>query len=83
MISDLIPFLGISAIVIVVPGPDTVLTIRNTLVGGRRGGSLTALGVSAGQAVWALATSVGLAALLAASEPAFAALRLAGAGYLS
>jgi threonine/homoserine/homoserine lactone efflux protein len=83
MIDDLIPFLGVSAIVIVVPGPDTVLTIRNTLVGGRRGGSLTALGVSTGQAVWALATSVGLAALLAASEPAFAALRLAGAGYLA
>jgi threonine/homoserine/homoserine lactone efflux protein len=83
MIGDWISFLGVSAVVIVVPGPDTVLTIRNTLAGGRRGGSLTALGVSTGQAVWALATSVGLAALLAASEPAFAALRLAGAGYLA
>jgi threonine/homoserine/homoserine lactone efflux protein len=75
-------FLGISALVIVTPGQDTALTIRNSLVGGRRGGVQTAVGVSLGQAVWALATSIGVAALLRASEPAFLALRLVGAAYL-
>jgi threonine/homoserine/homoserine lactone efflux protein len=75
-------FLAIALIVIVTPGPDTALTIRNTLLGGRRAGILTALGVSTGQAVWAIATSLGLAALLAASEPAFVALKLFGAAFL-
>jgi threonine/homoserine/homoserine lactone efflux protein len=75
-------FLVIAAIVIVTPGPDTALTIRNTLLGGRRAGVHTALGVSTGQAVWAVATSFGVAALLAASEPAFRALKLLGAAYL-
>jgi threonine/homoserine/homoserine lactone efflux protein len=75
-------FLVVAAIVIVTPGPDTALTIRNTLLGGRRAGVHTALGVSTGQALWALATAFGVAALLAASEPAFKALRLAGAAYL-
>ena len=75
-------FLAVSLLVIVTPGQDTALTIRNTLAGGRRSGIFTAAGVSAGQAVWALATSIGLAALLVASEPVFAALRLAGAAYL-
>jgi threonine/homoserine/homoserine lactone efflux protein len=75
-------FLAIAAIVIVTPGPDTALTIRNTLLGGRRAGVHTALGVSTGQALWALATSFGVAALLAASEPAFRALKLLGAVYL-
>jgi threonine/homoserine/homoserine lactone efflux protein len=75
-------FLVVAAIVIVTPGPDTALTIRNTLLGGRRAGVHTALGVSTGQALWALATAFGVAALLAASEPAFKALRLAGATYL-
>ena len=75
-------FLAISALVIVTPGQDTALTIRNSLLGGRRDGVLTAAGVSAGQAVWALATSLGLAALLVAFEPAFVALKLAGAAYL-
>ena len=67
---------------IVTPGPDTALTIRNTLLGGRGGGVATAFGVVTGQAVWALATSVGVAALLVASEPAFMALKLVGAAYL-
>jgi threonine/homoserine/homoserine lactone efflux protein len=75
-------FLLVSALVIVTPGQDTALTIRNSLLGGRRAGIFTAAGVSTGQLVWAAATSVGLAALLSASEPAFLALRLAGAAYL-
>lgn len=82
MIAHLAAFLGVSALVIVTPGQDTALTIRNSLLGGRRGGVFTAFGVSLGQALWALATSAGLAALLAASEPAFLAVRLVGAAYL-
>jgi threonine/homoserine/homoserine lactone efflux protein len=79
---ELLAFLGISALVIVTPGQDTALTIRNTLAGGRRSGIGTALGVSTGQAAWTVAASAGVAALLVASEPAFLALKLAGAAYL-
>jgi threonine/homoserine/homoserine lactone efflux protein len=82
MAAELLAFLGVSALVIVTPGQDTALTIKNTLAGGRRAGVLTALGVSSGQAVWTVAASAGLAALLVASEPAFLALKLAGAAYL-
>jgi threonine/homoserine/homoserine lactone efflux protein len=80
--AQLAAFVAVAVVVIVTPGQDTALTIRNTLSGGRRAGVLTALGVSAGQAVWTLATSAGLAALLVASEPAFVALKLIGAAYL-
>jgi threonine/homoserine/homoserine lactone efflux protein len=79
---DLIAFLAVAAVVIATPGPDTALTIRNTLVGGRRGGLFTALGVAVGQAIWTVAASAGVAALIVASEPAFAAVKLAGAAYL-
>src|SRR6187431_3310709 len=79
---ELVAFLGVSALVIVTPGQDTALTIRSTLLGGRRAGVLTALGVSTGQAVWTLAASAGITALLLASEPAFLAVKLAGAIYL-
>jgi len=82
VITHFLAFLGVSAVVIVTPGQDTALTIRNTLLGGRRNGVFTALGVSAGQAVWALATSAGVAAVLQKSEPAFVAVKLAGAAYL-
>jgi threonine/homoserine/homoserine lactone efflux protein len=78
----LIAFLGVAVVVIVTPGQDTALTVRNTLAGGRRAGVRTAIGVAGGQVVWALAASAGVAALLVASEPAFVALKLAGAAYL-
>jgi threonine/homoserine/homoserine lactone efflux protein len=80
--AQLAAFLGVSAVVIVTPGQDTALTIRNTLLGGRRAGVGTAVGVVGGQLAWALATSAGLAALLLASVPLFTAIRLAGAAYL-
>ncbi len=75
-------FLGISIFVIATPGPDTALTIRNTLLGGRRGGLFTAFGVATGQLIWAAMTSAGVVALLLASEPVFRVVKLAGALYL-
>lgn len=79
---DPVAFLGVSLLVIVTPGQDTALTIRNTVLGGRRGGLATAGGVVAGQLCWALATSLGLVAVLLAWQPAFVALKLAGGAYL-
>jgi threonine/homoserine/homoserine lactone efflux protein len=75
-------FLGVAAVVIVTPGQDTALTIRNTLAGGRRSGVFTALGVAIGQATWTVAAAAGVAALLDASEPLFLAVKLLGVAYL-
>ncbi len=82
MIIHLGGFLAVSAVVIITPGPDTALTIRNSLAGGRRAGMCTGAGVSAGQALWALAATSGLDALLAASRPALLVIKIAGAAYL-
>ena len=78
----LIAFVGIAALTITTPGPDTALTVRNALIGGRACGIATGLGVSIGLAVWTLTASAGIAALLVASEPAFMAVKLVGAAYL-
>ena len=80
--SVLLAFVAVATVVIVTPGQDTALVVRNTLAGRRAAGIATAFGVSAGQAVWVLATSTGLATLLVASEHVFLALKLAGAAYL-
>jgi threonine/homoserine/homoserine lactone efflux protein len=82
MISHVLAFLAVSSLVIVTPGPDTALTIRNSLLRGRRGGVVTAAGVAAGQSVWACCTAAGVASLVSASQPALLALRVVGAGYL-
>jgi threonine/homoserine/homoserine lactone efflux protein len=80
--AELPAFVALAVVVIVTPGPDTALTIRNTISGGRRAGVATAAGVSSGLTIWTLATAAGVAALLVASEPAFMALKYAGAAYL-
>ena len=82
MITDFAGFVAISALVIIAPGPDTAVVVRNALRAGTRGAIATSLGVVLGLAVWTLTASVGLAALLRASEPAFVTLKLAGAIYL-
>lgn len=75
-------FLAIALVVICTPGPDTALTVRNALIGGRRHGVLTAAGVAIGQAVWTVATAIGLAGLILAFEPAFVTMKLLGGAFL-
>ena len=75
-------YVGVALVVIMTPGPDTAITIRNTLFGGRAGGIFTALGIACGLTIWAIATSAGIVALLVASEPLFLAVKYAGAAYL-
>jgi threonine/homoserine/homoserine lactone efflux protein len=81
-VAELAGFVALAAVVIVTPGPDTALTIRNTLLGGRVAGIRTACGVATGQAAWTLAASVGIAGVVASSRPVFLAVRIAGVVYL-
>src|ERR1700722_11293310 len=80
--THLLVFIGVAAIVIVVPGPDTAVVTKNVLVHGRRTALGTSLGVSAGLAVWTLAAALGVSSVLRTSEVAFTALKLIGAVYL-
>lgn len=82
MDATLLIFLGISAVVIVTPGQDTALSLRNAIAGGRAAGLATALGVAAGQLIWAVSAAAGLVAVLAAMEGVFTAIKYAGALYL-
>lgn len=80
--AHLLVFVGVAAVVIVVPGPDTAVVTKNVLVHGRRAAFGTSLGVSAGLSVWTLAAAIGVASVLRASALAFTVLKLVGALYL-
>jgi RhtB (resistance to homoserine/threonine) family protein len=79
---DLLTFAGVVAVIVVTPGPDMALVLRNGLSHGRRAAVETGLGINAGLLVWAVAAALGIAAILRASATAFTALKLAGAAYL-
>jgi threonine/homoserine/homoserine lactone efflux protein len=80
--TGLIAFLAVALVVIMTPGQDTFLTVRNTLAGGSRAGMRTAAGVVAGQLLWTAAATAGLAALFATNPGIYAWLEVAGAVYL-
>ena len=75
-------FLGIAALVIIAPGPDTVLVTKNAVLHGRRAALGTSLGVSAGLVIWTVAAALGVAAVVRESALAFSVLKLLGAAYL-
>jgi RhtB (resistance to homoserine/threonine) family protein len=75
-------FIGVAAVVIIVPGPDTAVILRNILIHGRRAGLGTSFGVAAGLAVWTVAAALGVASVVRASDVAFTALKVVGALYL-
>jgi len=82
LVSDIVGFAVLAALLTIVPGLDTALVLRSAIASGRRQGFATALGINTGVWTWGAAASAGVAAILTASEVAFTVLRFAGAVYL-
>lgn len=82
MTAALLAFALAATVLILAPGPDSLLVMRNTLRGGRRAGWVTAGGTLSGLLVWVVAAVLGLSELLRVSRVGFDILRLAGAAYL-
>jgi RhtB (resistance to homoserine/threonine) family protein len=80
--AHLLVFVGVAAIVILLPGPDTAVVTKNVLLHGRRAALGASAGVGAGLSVWTLAAAVGLASVIRASAVAFTILKVLGALYL-
>jgi threonine/homoserine/homoserine lactone efflux protein len=71
-----------ATLIVLLPGPDTLVTIRSIVRGGRSSGIATAGGILVGLTIWVCVAALGLAAVLRASEVAYAVLRIVGACYL-
>ena len=82
MTTALLGFSLAATLVILAPGPDSMLVMRNTMRGGRRAGWVTACGTLSGLTIWALAAALGLSALLRVSHVGYDILRVCGAAYL-
>ena len=80
--STYVSFLVFAVVVMLIPGPDFAVVLKNALSGRSRGVAASA-GVTLSNAVQGVAAVLGLGALVVASEPVFLGLRWAGVGYLA
>ncbi|CAM2917121.1 LysE family translocator [Saccharomonospora xinjiangensis] len=75
-------YLILVVLVVLAPGPDTVVTLKNSFAGGFRGGLVASAGIAAGNLVQGTAVAFGLGALIVRSQPVFQTLRWIGVIYL-
>jgi threonine/homoserine/homoserine lactone efflux protein len=82
MTGQLVAFALASLVVIIVPGPDLMLVLRNTARAGRAGAAWTSAGILLGLAILGTAAALGVTALLTASTELSTVVRIAGGVYL-
>ncbi len=75
-------FAAASLFLILLPGPAMIFLITRGVIGGRRVGAVSAIGIESATLVYIVATALGLTAVLAASAIALSSIRYVGAGYL-
>jgi threonine/homoserine/homoserine lactone efflux protein len=82
VLGSVLTFIPAAVLIVLFPGPDTLVVLRSLIRRGRRSAALASVGVVVGLVIWAGAAALGLAALLKASTTAYLVLRIVGAAYL-
>ncbi|BCJ67114.1 LysE family translocator [Polymorphospora rubra] len=80
--SSYLSYVAFAAVLVLVPGADFAVIVKNTLAGGARRGRWSAAGVASSNAVQGLAAVAGLGAVIVHYQPLFQAIKWAGIGYL-
>jgi RhtB (resistance to homoserine/threonine) family protein len=82
MIEQISVIVSVTLLVMVSPGPDMVLVLRNTFVSGRRAGLQTSMGILSGNLIHITYCMLGIGLLISQSILAFSAFKYAAAAYL-
>jgi RhtB (resistance to homoserine/threonine) family protein len=79
---SLLTYISIAAMMVVIPGADTMLLVKNTLRYGPKAGRYTVLGMVTGLSFWTLIAILGLSVVIAKSVILFSTIKYLGAAYL-
>jgi len=79
---SIISFLGAAIVLTLMPGPDNLFTLAQSMAKGKNAGIYTTLGLCTGLLVHITAATIGISALIYQSAFAFTVVKYAGAAYL-
>jgi len=82
VLDQVMVIVSLTALVMVTPGPDMVLVLRNTFAGGRGAGLQTSVGILSGNLVHITYCMLGIGLIISQSILAFTMIKYAGAAYL-
>ncbi len=82
MDSRLLAFLGVTCVVMAVPGPSVLYAVTHRVRSGPAAGAFAVLGLESGLAVHVAAACLGVSGLVAASDVLLRVLQVGGAAYL-
>jgi len=82
VLDQVMVIVSLTALVMVTPGPDMVLVLRNTFAGGRGAGLQTSMGILSGNLVHITYCMLGIGLIISQSILAFTMIKYAGAAYL-
>lgn len=75
-------FTAVALMIVMVPGVDSLLVLKNTMMYGKKAGFFTMLGIVMALFVWTALAVLGLAAIISKSMVVFLFIKYAGAAYL-
>ncbi len=75
-------YIAIIAMIVLLPGADMILLVKNTLSHGTKAGLYTVLGMAAGLSFWTFIAVFGLSMVIAQSVVLFSIVKYLGAAYL-
>ncbi|SKR56265.1 Putative translocator [Mycobacteroides abscessus subsp. abscessus] len=78
----ILTFILISLLIIIVPGPDFLIVMKNTVHSGKRNGMMSALGITTGHIVYASLAIFGIIYILTSLYYVFVLIKVLGACYL-
>ncbi len=78
----ILSFLGASVLLALMPGPDNIFVLTESITKGQRNGIAISLGLSLGVLVHTTAAATGLSIIIQKSDIAFSVIKYLGAAYL-
>ena len=75
-------FTAVALMIVMVPGVDSLLVLKNTMIHGKKAGFFTMVGIVVALFVWTTLAVLGLATIISKSIVVFLFIKYAGAAYL-